>query len=770
FHTIYGNWDGTGLQSLLRIDANKVAFWVNNGTTHANALGTTDVPLNQWTHIAGTWDGTTIRVYFNGVEEGSFVHTGTLGNIGGSLHIGGHTGAQQAEMMNGEIDEVRVWNSTRSAPQLVAFKDQELNGGEAGLVGYWNFENGGGATIPDLATNDGVQNGTMTNMDVAGDYVQQSNVADAQPLDVTAPTPTIAYEAGFDENNSPVTLRINFGEEVIGFSPGEFTITNATFANFTDWGAGEFGVDLFPSENGAMVTFEIPSDIATDLSGNPNNTSSQFSFTANPPENALAFNGSNQQVSLLNPSALESAITTVEAWVRPDANDANARAYFALRDADTNSRFSIHISRTGNTIGVFSTSDSYATIPFTWTQGQWYHISCVIRDATTDVYIDGTYIGQIGGGMDPSKTGMSGAIGSPNDTPFATEYFIGAIDDLRVWNYERTSGDISSNYNVQLTGSEFGLVAYHHFNYDNGFRLPDLSPTGQTGFLSGMAGTEWTAGVTLSTPDVTPPVITSGPTTTNLDDNGWDFTLQLDEPGDVHWAVYTQAQPGGITNADVQGVIGDGAVGGGALSVPLANSDRTQVINGWVEPNTEHFVYLATEDGSGNLGTPSSFTVTTLVAPENAITFTSDGDYLNVGNPGAAGFELAAGDRTIEAWINMSSLPTDWDVILSNNPGPGLASKWVFGYGVNVNGVTNNLVLHLNNGSTFGFYEPPTKANLIANTWYHVALVFTGSNNAEFFLNGESLGFVTTQAATTANATVTIGETEGQGYFTGQGR
>ena len=154
------------------------------------------------------------------------------------------------------------------------------------------------------------------------------------------------------------------------------------------------------------------------------------------------------------------------------------------------------------------------------------------------------------------------------------------MDEVRVWDYARTQGEIQGAMSSTLAGNETGLIVYYKLDELTGTTITDASFSGNDGIAGGFGGDEW--GPSGAFADVSAPQIVSGPTTSNIDDNGWDFTLQLDEIGDVHWAVYTQAQPGGITNSDVQGVIGDGAVGGGALSVPTANSDRTQVINGWV--------------------------------------------------------------------------------------------------------------------------------------------------------------------------------------------
>ena len=41
--------------------------------------------------------------------------------------------------LQGCIDEVRVWNRVLSQEEIRANMNRRLTGGEAGLVGYWNF-------------------------------------------------------------------------------------------------------------------------------------------------------------------------------------------------------------------------------------------------------------------------------------------------------------------------------------------------------------------------------------------------------------------------------------------------------------------------------------------------------------------------------------------------------------------------------------------------------------------------------------------------------
>ncbi len=47
------------------------------------------VPVNQWTHIALTYDGSTIKLYANGVMIGSVAASGNISGEGNRFAIGG---------------------------------------------------------------------------------------------------------------------------------------------------------------------------------------------------------------------------------------------------------------------------------------------------------------------------------------------------------------------------------------------------------------------------------------------------------------------------------------------------------------------------------------------------------------------------------------------------------------------------------------------------------------------------------------------------------
>ena len=86
----------------------------NVGASDLAAKGTTALPLNAWTHLAATYDGTTLRLYVNGVLAGSRAMAGPLVSSTGALQIGGNS--VWGERFRGMIDEVRVCTTSRSTP------------------------------------------------------------------------------------------------------------------------------------------------------------------------------------------------------------------------------------------------------------------------------------------------------------------------------------------------------------------------------------------------------------------------------------------------------------------------------------------------------------------------------------------------------------------------------------------------------------------------------------------------------------------------------
>jgi hypothetical protein len=84
--------------------------------TVAFVAGATANPVNAWTHVALSHDGTTLRLYMNGVQTASQTGVGGIQTNDNPLRIGGNS--PYGEFFQGLIDEVRVYNRALSQSEI----------------------------------------------------------------------------------------------------------------------------------------------------------------------------------------------------------------------------------------------------------------------------------------------------------------------------------------------------------------------------------------------------------------------------------------------------------------------------------------------------------------------------------------------------------------------------------------------------------------------------------------------------------------------------
>ncbi len=121
----------------------------DDSTDYLGITSTSD----QWVHIAEVWDGTNLLVYVNGQLKITAAGTGgttALATAQSILTIG--CNPSNSQCFNGLFDEFQVWNVARTATEIQNSYKKPLVGNEAGLVGYWKFDEASGTTTADAVT------------------------------------------------------------------------------------------------------------------------------------------------------------------------------------------------------------------------------------------------------------------------------------------------------------------------------------------------------------------------------------------------------------------------------------------------------------------------------------------------------------------------------------------------------------------------------------------------------------------------------------------
>ena len=248
---VCGNWDQGGLPS-------NIGTGFYNGSFHGfNQVGS--FLFGKWTYITSSYDGTTMKLYINGVLNNS----GSFGIALPASTNGWYIGRRWdfVELLNGSIDDVRIYNRALSAAEVqqlydlgtASHQNATINPPDLqnGLVGHWTFDGPtiSGTTVKDVSGSG--NNGTMVNgpTPVAGVLGQALSFNGTSQYVTTANSPVIS--AGY-------TMATWF-KTTTSYTGTNWVALIGTSAQFS--GAGSFEIAVgnagggIGADNGAFLFF-----------------------------------------------------------------------------------------------------------------------------------------------------------------------------------------------------------------------------------------------------------------------------------------------------------------------------------------------------------------------------------------------------------------------------------------------------------------------------------------------------------------------------------
>ena len=170
--------------------------------------------------------------------------------------------------------------------------------------------------------------------------------------------------------------------------------------------------------------------------------------------NALSFNGSSGMVTIPDAASLDLTRMTISAWVNPTTALAEESwrsvivkervgglVYALYSNSDDDGGPGAYIRRAG------ASSDQHAATPTHLVPNEWAHLAATYDGAVIRLYVNGTLRATF------NATGGIAVSGQPlriGGNTIWSEWFAGAVDDVRIHNYALPAQDIVSLMNTPI--------------------------------------------------------------------------------------------------------------------------------------------------------------------------------------------------------------------------------------------------------------------------------------------------------------------------------
>jgi hypothetical protein len=248
------------------------------------------------------------------------------------------------------------------------------------------------------------------------------------------------------------------------------TATSAT-GTVVDWYASSSATTPFLSASNTYTTPSISTTANYFLVARDTVTGCLSAQPSQPVQvnNALYFDGTNDFISVFTNTGIPigNSNYTIEAWIKPHVftTSTNTNGIIGWGNWSLPNKVNAFRLDGAGLLNYWNGPDlitlSSGTVSSIFTAQQWRHVACSYDGTTRKLYVDGFVVASdipTGGNTTPYSSNLK--IGTTTNT----EYFNGALDEIRVWNLGRTQTQIQANMNSTLTGNESGLVSYYNFD------------------------------------------------------------------------------------------------------------------------------------------------------------------------------------------------------------------------------------------------------------------------------------------------------------------
>jgi hypothetical protein len=675
--------------------------------------------------------------------------------------VGGNTasiGSGYVSNYDGQIDELRIWNTVRTQLQVQNNNSVCLTGAEAGLAAYYQFSDGiNSHTVTDLTAFS--NNGVLTNMDPFSDWVIANydyycptcessrtgvvaTITSGTPVNLGADeclsgnklldagvgytsylwstgatTQTINVSisgsywvqanAGGCVDSDTITLTFiapPVGQDSCRMGPGEVTLGASGSTGFYNW----YTVSTGGTAVGTGNTYTTPVISST----------TNYYVAASEPNYALDFDGSDDYIALGNLAQLQiTGDMTIEMWLKPDNFSARRNPYAKAYGGEgtitqeMDGTLSFYYGTNGGNSSPYQGFNSVVPI----TLNQWNHIA-IVRDLTNMQlywYINGVLVNQTNASYAAATVGGNTAsIGSG----YVSNYD-GQIDELRIWSATRTQAQIQANMSFCVDPLSAGLNAYYDFNDGtNSTTASDLTSFANNSSLHNMdPSTDW--------------VSASNNVGCSCESSRTIVTATISSGVPVDLGNDTSFYCGATS------IILD--AGAGYSNYLWSNGATSQTINATTAGN----YWVQVDNGSGCIDN-DTISISSASGSLNALDFDGSNDYIALGN--LAQLQIT-GDMTIEMWLKPDNFSARRNPYAKAYGGEGTITQEMDG--------TLSFYYGTDGGNSSPYQGFNSVASLNLNQWNHIAIVRDLTNmQLYWYING-----VLTSQTPASYATATAG-------------
>ena len=205
-------------------------------------------------------------------------------------------------------------------------------------------------------------------------------------------------------------------------------------------------------------------------------------------KSALQFDGGNDYVECGANILHEFTDWTIEAWILCTGGEYEQSIYSETGTSRgaRNIKFMLKNGRLNIYLDTLWENDQHITGSSDLRDSKWHHVAATKKGYLIKLYVDGVNEKEetTARGVD---SGLLIRIGFCEADE--TSSLMGIIDEVRIWNSERTQLEIQADMHRELTGNETGLIGYWQFNEGDGIFAMDLSSNENEGVLH--EGPEW---------------------------------------------------------------------------------------------------------------------------------------------------------------------------------------------------------------------------------------------------------------------------------------